>query len=73
LYAPDYAINAGGIINITHEDRATGAYDRAGAMADVDRIDDTLAEIFSRADAEGRPTSAVADAMAEEHLAENSA
>ncbi|MGZ0186819.1 MAG: Leu/Phe/Val dehydrogenase, partial [Alphaproteobacteria bacterium] len=46
LYAPDYAINAGGIINIAHEDRATGAYDRAGAMADVDRIDDTLAKIF---------------------------
>lgn len=70
LYAPDYAINAGGVINIAHEDRATGRYDRAAALVAVDRIDDTLAEIFARADAEDRPTSEIADAMAEERLAE---
>lgn len=70
LYAPDYAINAGGIINIAHEDRATGGYDQAGAFAAVDRIDDTLAEIFERADAEHLPTSEVADAIAEERIAE---
>lgn len=71
LYAPDYAINAGGIINIAHEDRATGAYDRAGALAAVAAIGDTLSEIFARADAEDRPTSEIADAMAEERLAES--
>ena len=70
LYAPDYAINAGGIVNIAHEDRATGVYDRAGAIEAVDRIDATLAEIFERADAEDRPTSEIADAMAEERLNE---
>ncbi len=68
LYAPDYAINAGGIINIAHEDRATGTYDREGALAAVARIGDTLAEIFRRADAEDRPTSEVADALAEERF-----
>ncbi len=70
LYAPDYAINAGGIINIAHEDRANGAYDAAGARAAVEGIGATLDEIFTRAAAERRPTSEIADAMAEERLAE---
>ncbi|MBT6312090.1 MAG: Glu/Leu/Phe/Val dehydrogenase [Alphaproteobacteria bacterium] len=71
LYAPDYAINAGGIINIAHEDRAAGTYDKAGALEAVGRIDDTLAEIFTRADATDTPTSVIADAMAEERLYED--
>jgi leucine dehydrogenase len=71
LYAPDYAINAGGIINIAHEDRTAGTYDKAGALEAVGRIDDTLAEIFTRADATDTPTSEIADAMAEERLNED--
>lgn len=70
LYAPDYAINAGGIINIAHEDRATGAYDAVAAAAAVDGVADTLAEIFDRAEAENLPTSTVADTIAEERLNE---
>jgi leucine dehydrogenase len=70
LYAPDYAINAGGIINIAHEDRRTGGYDRAGALVAVHRIGATLRDIFSRAEQEDRPTSEIADVMAEERLAE---
>ena len=66
LYAPDYVINAGGIINISHEGLA---YDREVAMAHCARIHDTLAEIFRRAKAEGRPTNAVADQLAEERIA----
>lgn len=71
MYAPDYAINAGGIINIAHEDRAIGIYDKAGALEAVGRIDDTLAKIFKRADATDTPTSMIADAMAEERLNED--
>lgn len=71
LYAPDYAINAGGIINIAHEDRTAGTYDKAGALEAVGRIDDTLAEIFTRADVTDTPTSEIADAMAEERLNED--
>lgn len=70
LYAPDYAINAGGIINIAHEDRVAGTYDKVGALEAVSRIKDTLAEIFQRADATDTPTSEIADAMAEERLNE---
>jgi leucine dehydrogenase len=63
LYAPDYAINAGGIIEIFHE--STG-YDEARAKAHLDRIGDTLTRIFERASAEQKPTHEIADRMAEE-------
>lgn len=63
LYAPDYAINAGGIIEIFHE---THGYDEAKAKAHLDRIGDTLTAIFQRSKDENRPTGAVADRMAEE-------
>jgi leucine dehydrogenase len=63
LYAPDYAINAGGIIEIFHE---THGYDEVKAKAHLDRIGDTLTAIFQRARDEHRPTGAIADRMAEE-------
>lgn len=62
LYAPDYCINAGGIIDIHYEGPD---YDAAVVEAHLQRIGTTLSEIFVRADAENRPTGAVADAMAE--------
>ncbi|MFQ6016568.1 MAG: Glu/Leu/Phe/Val dehydrogenase dimerization domain-containing protein [Kiloniellaceae bacterium] len=65
LYAPDYVINAGGIIHISHEGPS---YDKAEAVDHVARIHDTLREIFSRADASGIPTSEAADRLAEERL-----
>jgi leucine dehydrogenase len=69
LYAPDYVINAGGVINISHEFGPSGtAYDRAAAFAHVDRIHDTLMTIFKRADAEGVPTNVAADRIAEERF-----
>src|SRR3954471_12328624 len=69
LYAPDYAINAGGVINISHEFGPSGTgYDRAVAFAHVDRIHDTLITIFTRADAEGIPTNVAADRIAEERF-----
>ena len=63
LYAPDYAINAGGIIEIFHE---THGYDEAKAKAHLDRIGDTLTAIFQRSKDQQRPTGAIADLMAEE-------
>lgn len=71
LYAPDYAINAGGIINISHETTRTGRpYDRQAAFAHVARVGDTLTRIFEHADAEDIPTSEAADRLAEQRLAE---
>ncbi|HEY2036733.1 MAG TPA: Glu/Leu/Phe/Val dehydrogenase dimerization domain-containing protein, partial [Steroidobacteraceae bacterium] len=67
LYAPDYVINAGGIISVAHEYR--GDATAAQVKAEIERIPVRLTEIFERARREGRPTSAVADQMARERLA----
>lgn len=69
LYAPDYAINAGGIVNIAHEaGRAGPRYEREKAYAAIARIGETLSEIFRRAEREGLATSTAADRLAEERL-----
>jgi leucine dehydrogenase len=65
LYAPDYVINAGGVINISHEGPD---YDKQAAVDHVARIHDTLREIFGRAEAAGIPTSEAADRLAEERF-----
>ncbi|HEC00947.1 MAG TPA: Glu/Leu/Phe/Val dehydrogenase [Sphingomonadales bacterium] len=64
LYAPDYVINAGGIINVAAETR--GAYDVDWVKAKVDRIYETLTVIFDRSVSEARPTNRIADELAEE-------
>jgi leucine dehydrogenase len=66
LYAPDYVINAGGVIAIAQDGPA---FDPQRLRQDVLRIAETLRHIFERAEAEGLPTSAIADRMAEERLA----
>jgi leucine dehydrogenase len=66
LYAPDYVINAGGIIVISHESRPGGpAYDHDAAYAHISRIHDTLLEIFTQAERAGVATSEAADRLAE--------
>ncbi|MEQ8858706.1 MAG: Glu/Leu/Phe/Val dehydrogenase dimerization domain-containing protein [Pseudomonadales bacterium] len=66
LYAPDYVINAGGVISIAAE------YLRLSDPAWVDSriagIAERLEAIFRRAAASGEPTSRIADAMAGERL-----
>lgn len=65
LYAPDYVINAGGVINISWDVLRPGTpYDRERALAQVDRIHGTLTDIFRRAESEGRPTHEIADELA---------
>jgi leucine dehydrogenase len=68
LYAPDYVINAGGIINVSMEIRPEG-YDEAQSTKQVLAIYDTLLTIFSRAEQNGQPTNLVADQMAQEIIA----
>ncbi len=66
LYAPDYVINAGGIIDVYYE--RTGNFDAAALKRHIERIEDNLMEIFARARQEERPTGEVADAIAEERF-----
>jgi leucine dehydrogenase len=62
LYAPDYVINAGGIINVGLEYLGHG--DRAEVEARIARIPDRLIEIWDESDRTGAPTSDVADMLA---------
>lgn len=65
LYAPDYVINAGGVINVAAE-MADGGYSVEAVMPRVEKIAKTLTKIFERAEREGRTTDDVAEAMARE-------
>ncbi len=64
LYAPDYVINAGGIIEIFYEEG--GDYDEHKVREHLERIGKTLTTVFKRAQEEKRPTGEIADRMAEE-------
>lgn len=67
LYAPDYVINAGGIIAVASE--VAGQWNRDLVLKRAAGIGATLTEIFRRADAEGVPTAVIADTIARERLA----
>lgn len=64
LYAPDYVINSGGLINVTYEFQG-GKYDRAVALKHVSRIYNTLMEIFELAERQECSTAEAADKVAE--------
>jgi leucine dehydrogenase len=68
LYAPDYVINAGGIINVGIE-VSPGGYDEAKSLARIDRIYDNLKEVFEIARTEGIGTHLAADRLAERRIA----
>ncbi|EHJ04096.1 Glu/Leu/Phe/Val family dehydrogenase [Marinobacter manganoxydans] len=70
LYAPDFAINAGGIIDVFYE--RTGATPET-VRAHVETIGDTLTEIFNRSDRSGRPTGEIANELAEERFKKHTA
>lgn len=62
LYAPDFVINAGGIIEIHHQ--RAGTADQSEAH--VARIGETLSKIFAESDAQNKSTVAIAEQLAEE-------
>jgi glutamate dehydrogenase/leucine dehydrogenase len=65
LYAPDYAVNAGGIINIAEELRG---YSRERAEIGLRHIYDTTLAVFQRAACDGITTAAAADRLAEARI-----
>lgn len=67
LYAPDYVINAGGVINAASEFEQEG-YDPKRSRDKVENIYATLKTIFKEAKESDQSTSAVADALAEYKL-----
>ena len=65
LYAPDYAINAGGLINVAEE---FAGYDADRVKTQVFAIYDTMMAIFERSASDNLPTDVVADRIVEEKL-----
>ena len=66
LYAPDYAVNAGGLMNVSLE---IDGYNRERAMRMLRTIYFNLGRIFEIAQRDGIPTYKAADRMAEERIA----
>jgi leucine dehydrogenase len=66
LYAPDYAINAGGLVNVAQE---VSGYDANKSRDKVMKIYDTIWDISDRSKKLSTPTYKVADRIVEEKLA----
>jgi leucine dehydrogenase len=66
LYAPDFVINAGGLVNVADE---LLGYDRERAMKRVEDVYRNLREVFGRARADGITPAAAAERVAEERIA----
>lgn len=70
LYAPDYLVNSGGVIQVADEIEGFN-FERAKNKAT--KIFDTTLEIFTRAAADGVPPAVAADRLAEKRMREVSA
>ncbi|QNP64072.1 Leu/Phe/Val dehydrogenase [Streptomyces genisteinicus] len=67
LYAPDYVVNAGGVIQVADE---LHGFDFDRCKAKAAKIFDTTLAIFARAKEDGIPPAAAADRIAEQRMAE---
>lgn len=65
LYAPDFVVNAGGIINVYYE---LEGYNRSRAMAHAEKIYDTTWNLFQLAKKEGIPTYMAANRLGEQRI-----
>ena len=67
LYAPDYMVNAGGLIQVADELEGF-SFERAKQRAEG--IFDTTARVFALAQSEGVPPAVAADRLAERRMTE---
>ena len=68
LYAPDYVINAGGVIELAYNPDFGREHDEEAIRTHIDGLYDTLMEIFDRADKQSTATNEIANKMAEERF-----
>ena len=69
LYAPDYVINAGGIVNVSVEFH-DGGYQEDVALSKIERIPQALKELWTIAKEEDIPPSDAADRLAQRIVSE---
>lgn len=67
LYAPDFVVNAGGIINVYYE---LEGYNRERSMAHAEKIYDTTSSIFKMSREQQIPTYMAANRLAEKRIAD---
>nr|WP_202460641.1 Glu/Leu/Phe/Val dehydrogenase [Streptomyces sp. SID1328] len=67
LYAPDYVVNAGGVIQVADE---LHGFDFERCRVKAAKIFDTTLAIFARAKSDGVPPAAAADRIAEQRMAD---
>ncbi|EIT87312.1 leucine dehydrogenase [Fictibacillus macauensis ZFHKF-1] len=65
IYAPDYVINAGGVINVADE---LNGYNRERALKKVETIYDNIAKVIDISKRDNIPTYVAADRLAEERI-----
>lgn len=66
IYAPDYVINAGGVINVADE---LQGYNRERALKKVETVYDNILRVFEISERDGIASYQAADRMAEERIA----
>lgn len=66
LYAPDFVINSGGLINVANE---LIGYNRDQALLQVNAIDEIITKIIATAEGDDLPTHVAANKIAEERIA----
>ena len=71
VYAPDYVLNAGGIINVMGE--IAGDFNPAWVQGKLTGLEQTLGEILDQSDKEGRPSNVIADEIARQRIEEKRA
>ncbi|HEY3604297.1 MAG TPA: Glu/Leu/Phe/Val dehydrogenase dimerization domain-containing protein [Sporichthyaceae bacterium] len=71
LYAPDYLVNAGGVIQVADEwNQGNGGFNYERAKVRAGAIYENTKRVFAIADAEGVPPAVAADRLAERRMAE---
>lgn len=68
LFAPDYVLNAGGIINVMGE--IAGDFDPAWVQGKLEGLEKTLGQILDQSENEGRPSNIIADEIARNRIEE---
>lgn len=68
LFAPDYVINAGGVISVAHEFLGNSSAEQV--RKEIDRIPERLTAIFAEAERRQQPTNLVADELARQIVAD---
>ncbi|MDA8442342.1 MAG: Glu/Leu/Phe/Val dehydrogenase [Peptococcaceae bacterium] len=66
IYAPDYVVNAGGLMNVADE---LAGYNAERALKKVETVYDNIAKVIAIAQRDNIPTYQAADRMAEERIA----